>query len=97
MHGIDYPQYERISGTSAGTTTILDRKGNFHRLFIPVSKTGTATFYDNASGTSSDTLLFEINNSIAGSVNPTKEIGLRVKNGLTVVTGGTTDFLVIYE
>jgi len=97
MQGLDLAQYYRVSGTASGTTTILNRKGNFHKLFIPTTKTGTATFYDNASGTSSDTYLFEISNSVAGSVNPTKELGLRVKNGLTVVTGGTTDFLVIYE
>ena len=97
MQGVDLPQYVRISGTAAGTTNVLTRKGNFHRVIVPITKTGTATFYDNASGSSSATLLGEVSNAIAGSVLPNREFGFRVKNGLTVVTGGTTDFLVVYE
>lgn len=97
MQGLDLPQYIRISGTVAGTTTVLNRKGNFHSVFIPTVKTGTASFYDNASGTSSATYLFDLSNAVSGSVQPEKLVGFRVHNGLTVVTGGTTDFLVVYE
>lgn len=93
----DQGVYKRISGTVAGTTNLLQRKGNLYGLFITLSKTGTATFYDEAAGTSAGSHMFEISNAVAGSVNPQKIINARVKNGLTVVTGGTTDFMVIYE
>ena len=97
MQGLDLPQYIRISGTAAGTTTVLNRKGNLHRVFVSTSKTGTATFYDNASGTTSATHLFELSNVVDGTAPAQREIGCRLKDGLTVVTGGTIDFLVIYE
>lgn len=97
MQGKDLPSYIRISGTAAGTTNVLDRKGNFHRVIVPITKTGTATFYDQNAGTSATTLLGEVSNAVAGSVLPNREFGFRVRDGLTVVTGGTTDFIVVYE
>ena len=90
------PNYQRVSGTAAGTTTLLTSKGNFHRMITPLVKTGTATFYDNASGTSAATHIVEVSNAIAGTV-PQYEMGFRVKDGLTVVIGGTTDFVVVYD
>lgn len=94
---VDAGQYVRISGTAVGTTNVLTRSGNFIRTIAPLAKTGTATFYDQNAGTSSATLLFALNNAIAGSVSPVQEYNFRVKNGLTVVTGGTTDFVLVYE
>lgn len=97
MQPVDGHEWQRISGTAAGTTNVLTRKGNFAGVFVPLAKTGTATFYDQNAGTSAATLMFEISNAIAGSVPPYREVNARVKNGLTVVVGGTTDLVVLYD
>lgn len=97
MQPVDLPSYKRISGTAAGTTDVMVREGNFHRVIVPISKEGTATFYDQNAGTSAATLLGEVSNAVAGSVNVTREFNFKVKNGLRVVVGGTTDCLVVFS
>jgi len=89
--------WQRISGTAAGTTSLITRKGYFDKVVMTVSKTGTATFYDQNAGSSAANLMFEISNAVAGTAPNTYWVGARVKNGLTIVTGGTTDFVVVYE
>lgn len=93
----DLSSWQRINGTVAGTTNVLTRTGNLQRIVMTLSKTGTATFYDENAGTSSANHMFEISNAVSGTAPNVYEIGARVKNGLTVVTGGTTDFTVIYD
>lgn len=97
MQPVDLPGYTRVTGTAAANTTILDRAGNVHRVIMTTSATGTAIFYDNASGTSAATHLYEISNFIDGTADTVRELGHKVKNGLTVAVSGTTDFVVVYH
>lgn len=87
-------QYSRVSGTVAGTAVVKSTGyGILHSVTSGLAKTGTATFYDNASGTSASSLLFALNNNAISN----HVLDIRLKNGLTVETGGTTDLLVSFN
>lgn len=91
-------QYYRISGTAAGTTVIKPSKTALYGIVIGQTKTGTVTFYDNATGTASGGLMDVVNATAGAGAIPTSiEVGARLRNGLTVVVGGTTDMLVMYQ
>ena len=89
-------QYKRVSGTAAGTTVIQDHNGVLKGYLIGQNKTGTITIYDNATGTTADSLLSVINNN-SGSIPLSADLQVRFKDGLVAETGGTTDILFIYQ
>lgn len=93
---VDGSQYKRITATAAGTTNVLVRKGTLHGVYLPATKTGTASLYDQNAGSAASTLICEIANT-TGTIPTTVPFGLRVKDGLTVVTGGTVDFTLLYD
>lgn len=90
-------QYYRVAGTTAGTTVIKAEKTALYNIVIGQTKTGTVTFYDNASGTASGYLMDVINSAAAGGLPVSLVINARLRKGLTVVVGGTTDMLVMYQ
>lgn len=87
-------QWSTISGTAAGTTTLKDSQAMLARVIIPASATGTVTFYDSSSGTSSSN--FEIVNDTV-DFPTTIELGVQMRNGLTYAVGGTTNMIAIYN
>lgn len=89
-------QYYRFSGTAAGTSVLLDRGGGIQRIIFPANKTGTVSLYDSASGTSATNFITDIPNTV-GSIPSSLECGFRVKDGLTVVGGGTTDMTFVLD
>lgn len=89
-------QWKRVSGTAAGTTVIKSNLTTLYGVVIGQNKTGTVTFYDNASGTSAATHMTAIDNT-AGTPGQSLYIGARCRNGITVVTAGTTDMLVTFQ
>ena len=89
-------QWKRISGTAAGTTNVMTTSGNLYSIYLPATKTGTASFYDQNAGTSSANFIFDLANTV-GTIPTSLNLSLRVKNGLTVVVGGTTDMTVVYD
>jgi len=96
MQPISYPQWQRISGTASGTTNVTVNPSALYRVYVPANRTGTASFYDHSAGTAGTSFMFDLANT-TGTIPTSIEIGVRLRNGLTVVTGGTTDFLVAYE
>jgi len=89
-------QWVRVSGTAAGTTVIKASRTALYTVVIGQSKTGTVTFYDHPTGATN--LIMAVDNTIAaGAVPNSLEVGARLRNGLTVVTGGTTDMVVTYQ
>ena len=96
MQPVSAFQYARVSGTEAGTTVVKADYGRLERIVIGANKEGTVALYDNASGTSTASLLTTINNN-SGSIPVDIDFDLRFKNGLVAEVGGTTDLLIIYE
>lgn len=96
MVSTDLYQWQRVSGTAAGTTVVKAEPGNLKTIIMGQNKTGTATFYDHASGTSATSLMFILQNT-SGTSPLALDINCRFKNGLVAETGGTTDMTVIYS
>lgn len=90
-------QWFRVQGTAAGTTTVKVGKTALYNVVIGQSKTGTVTFYDSASGTNSSYLMAVDNTVTAGAVPNSLAVDARLRNGLTVVVGGTVDMLITYQ
>ncbi len=88
-------QWYRVNGTAAGTTTIKADKTALYSVVIGGNYTGTVTIYDSASGTT-PSLLVALNNN-SGSVPVSIDFGARLRHGLTVVKGGTTEMLLMYQ
>lgn len=90
--------YYRFSGTAAGTSVVLDRSGEVRRIIFPANKTGTVSLYDvaTAAGTAATNFITDIPNTV-GSIPSSMECGFRVKHGLTVVGGGTTDMTFVLD
>lgn len=88
--------WTHITGTAAGTTNVKQTNGNLYRVIVPANKTGTASFYDQAAGSSAGAHMFDLPNTV-GSIPTAIEVGARLRYGLTVVVGGTVDFTVVYE
>lgn len=91
--------YLRVSGTAAGTTVVSSSAvSNFLRVLPNQNQTGTVTFYDSATaaGTSAAGFIAIMNNNV-GSLPTSVPIGIRTKNGLVAVVGGTTDVTVVWE
>ena len=65
--------YNHITGTAVGTTTVFAREGVLHSLVIPVSKTGTISVYDVATGagTTSTNLVLTVDNTLNAAKAPT--------------------------
>ena len=92
--------YNHITGTATGTAVVFAREGVLHSLVIPASKTGTISVYDSATGagTASTNLILTVDNTLNAAVPPTTlMVHGAMKNGLTVVTTGTTDVTVMYN
>jgi hypothetical protein len=89
-------QWQRISGTAAGTTVVKASETTLYGVVIGQNKTGTVTFYDHASGTSATSKLGSVDNT-CGTQPTSLDIGARMRNGIVAETGGTTDMLVIYQ
>jgi hypothetical protein len=90
---MQFQSYSRVSGTAAGTTTIFTGAKNFSGVVTGLTKTGTVSFYDSESGTSS-AFLFSLDNA---EKNSDIKLNLGVKKGLVAVADGTTDCLVIWS
>lgn len=90
--------YYRFSGTAAGTSVLLDRNGEVRRIIFPANKTGTVSLYDvaSAAGAIAANYIMDIPNTV-GTIPSSLECGFRVKNGLTVVGGGTTDMTFVLD
>jgi len=97
MQGKDLGQYVAVSGTAAGTTNVLTRKGNFHGVFCDGTAAGTIAFYDQNAGTSASTLIHTLDQNLVGTTPARVDYGFRVKKGLTAVATGVYDVVVIYE
>ena len=91
-------QYYRYAGTVAGTAVILSGGGGIKRILFPANKTGTVSLYDVAAadGTLAANYIMDFANTV-GSIPTTVECGFRVKKGLTVVAGGTTDMTFVLD
>ena len=94
MQPISSDQFARVNGTAAGTTAIKVSPTAFTRIIIGANKEGTVSFYDHPSGATN--LIAVINNN-AGSIPTNVDFGIQCKNGLTAITGGTTDLTVVYQ
>lgn len=90
--------YYRFSGTAAGTSVLLDRGGAVRRVIFPANKTGTVSLYDvaSATGTADTNYIMDLPNTV-GTIPSSVECGFRVKKGLTVVGGGTTDMTFVLD
>lgn len=95
---VSLSQYSVISGTAAGTTVIAARSANLVRVFVPASNTGTVSLYDcaTAGGTTATNAITSIACTV-GTIPVSIEFGLTTFKGLTCVTGGTTNLVVIYD
>lgn len=96
MQPISGFQWQRISGTAAGTTVVKASPTVLHAVVLGQNKTGTVTFYDHASGTSATSLMTKLDNTV-GTQPTTVTFNSQCKNGLVAESGGTTDMLVIYQ
>ena len=94
MQPISGGEFVNIAGTAAGTVTIKDRSCVLDRIILPSTKTGTVTFYDNATGTTAASQIFEIVNDTVDFPTAVK-CNLQCKNGLTYFSGGTVGMTVI--
>lgn len=90
--------WKRISGTAAGTTTLIDsRQGQFNGLFLGGTSAGTVAFYDTASGTTADSEIFTRSLITVGSAPSWLDLKFDVRNGLKIVSTGVYDFVVVYQ
>lgn len=88
----DGDNYYKVTGTAVGTVTIIPEKTTFRTLISGTATTGTVVFYDSASGTTAD-ILFEV----TGAANINRALNIRVRNGLTYVTSGTTNMIATWS
>ncbi len=85
--------YFHLTGTAAGTTSVMNRSGNFNTIIVGTVTTGTVLFYD-SSGTAQGTAASTLLTSITGAVNSFWP-QVFVHNGiLAVQVGGTIDCLL---
>jgi len=91
--------WKRISGTAAGTTTLIDsRSGHFNGLYLGGTSAGTIAFYDTNSGTTAASEIFTRSLVTVGTAPDFLPFRFDVRNGLVVVaTGSSYDFTVVYE
>lgn len=91
-------QFTIVSGTAAGTTVVHSRPANLVRVFVPANRTGTVSFYDcaTAAGTTAANAITDIACTV-GSIPVSIELGFSTHEGITCVTGGTTNLLVITD
>jgi hypothetical protein len=87
-------QYQRVSGTAAGTTVVYPLPGVLYRVVLGQGKTGTVSLYDSDSAV--ENLIAAVDNN-SGTVPTFVDFGCRVKNGIVAVVSGTTDVTVIYN
>lgn len=95
MQPVSGYSWQRISGTAAGTTQIAQPL-TLHAVIVTTQKTGTASFYDTSGATTSASYMFDLQNT-GGTVPNGIIVDAQCKKGLTVVVGGTTDFLITYK
>ena len=98
MQPVSASQYTIVSGTAAGTTVVASRPANLVRVYVPANRTGTVTVYDcaTAAGTSAAKEITAITCTV-GSIPTTIEFGISTHEGITCVTGGTTNLLFITD
>lgn len=91
-------QYTVISGTVAGTTVIADRSVNMVRVVSPANNTGTVLFFDcaTAAGTASTNAITNFA-CTTGSIPVSVEFGISTHKGLTAVSGGTVNLVVVTD
>jgi len=87
-----------VSGTAAGTTVVSASPCSLVRVFVPANRTGTVSFYDcaTADGTTASGVITDITCTV-GSIPTSIELGISTHEGITCVTGGTTNLVVITE
>jgi len=96
MQPVSGYQFKRISGTVAGTTIISVESTNLHAILIGENKTGTVTFYNDGTTTTTAQYMFALQNT-CGTVGQNFIIDAQCPKGLTVATGGTTDLFITYN
>ena len=89
-------QYNRVSGTAAGTAAISVAPSVLRAVVIGANSEGTVTFYDNLGGTSAATHVIALNNN-SGSIPTAVQINAQFKKAITVAKGGTTEMLVVWQ
>lgn len=91
--------WKRISGTAAGTTTVIDaRPGKLNGIYLGGTSAGTIAFYDTAGGTTSASEIFSRSLITVGSAPNFLQFKTDLSHGLKVVsTGASYDFVVVYE
>jgi len=96
MQPVSLSQYTVVSGTAAGTTVVHSRPANLVRVYIPANRTGTVSVYDcaTADATASTNVITDIACTV-GSIPTSIEFGITTHSGITCVTGGTTNLVVI--
>lgn len=90
----DGAQWYRVQGTAAGTTTIKDSRTVLYGVILGQNKTGTVTFYDSSSAATNQVVAID---NTSGTQATSIQVGARMRNGITVVKGGTVDMTVIYQ
>jgi hypothetical protein len=84
--------YFHLTGTAAGTTSVMNYGGNFNVYTVGTATTGTVTFFD-SSGTLMGTTAANRMLSFTGAV-VNAQPWTKTKNGLLAVVSGTIDALV---
>ena len=84
-----------LGSTSLGTVTIKAADTTLVRMIFPANATGTVAVYDSVSGTNS--LSYGTYACTVGSIPSQIELGISLNNGLTVVTSGTTNTVLVYD
>ena len=87
-------QWTMISGTAAGTVTITARNAILAGVYIPANATGTVTFYDSPTGTATKQIAFA---NTVGSIPTSIDVSLNFSNGMTYISGGTTNMVAIWN
>jgi len=98
MQPVSGDRWVRVSGTAAGTTVICANPSVLRTVVMGNNKTGTASLYDSATaaGTSATNFMQDIVNT-SGTVPQSLTFNSNLRYGLVVVTGGTTDMLVMVD
>ncbi len=91
-------QFTRISGTAAGTTVVSPDGATLKSVVWGGNFTGTLTFYNvgSAAGTTAANHVIALNNN-TGTIPDGIYPNFQMRNGITVVVGGTTDMTVGWD
>lgn len=87
-------QWRAVAGTALGTVNLTTDPTNLVRIVMPASATGTLAIYDSSTGATGSSFTV-VNDTV--DFPTTIELGVQLKNGLSYVTSGTTNALIIYN